>query len=679
VLLAAVVYLATRFIVNIPQGNIGIVERRWLGKKLPPGRVYATDGEIGIEAAYLLPGPHLMLWPVRRLIKTEPFQTIGPDELGYITATDGAELPPGRIFAEDPAGAQHKNFEDPVGFLTGGGIRGPQLRVVNSGQLKLHPFLFKIEKRAKKRIREGFIGIVTARDGAVLASGQIVGKSIEGHDSFQQAEVFLRNGGQKGPQVDYLRPGGTFNINEWVFTVEERKVQHVPDDFIGVVTAIGGRSLTKNDVVAATPDPDLHHYFQDGQKFLDNGGMRGPQEIVLPPGDYYIGFLFEVEVKPAKVVAPGTVAVVVSYIGMDPAKLENPTVALESPPEGAEPVPPAAPDRKLDSGVHQVHVVPDGYRGVRDKVLGPAKYNLNPLAYLTIDVPTTTATMEWSGAENRSTRAFDPFEVLSNDGYTAKIDIEFNYRIAAEKAPYVISKVGSIAALERDVIHPLVAGIVRVQVSSSPAIAYMQERAKEQESALVRLREALEPYGVEAVQLLITNCELDKDLMETVKAKNIAELRKATLGKEQEAEEARVSLEQTKGRANQQARLAEAEIGIQVATHEAQQARVRADGEAAAVETVGLARAKVTEATGRAQGVAYNEQKAALGQAGLTAVEALKLIAEGKIKITPDNLVMSGNGGDGGGTLNGLVALLLTGAFKNGGDETPPAEPGKAA
>src|SRR5215471_12976716 len=83
----------TRFVKNIPQGKIGIVERKYWGKKIRTGRVYATDGEIGIEADYLKPGLHLLFWPVRQLVTTVPFVSIGGDELGYIEATDGEPLP----------------------------------------------------------------------------------------------------------------------------------------------------------------------------------------------------------------------------------------------------------------------------------------------------------------------------------------------------------------------------------------------------------------------------------------------------------------------------------------------------------------------------------------------------------------------------------------------------------
>lgn len=667
------------FIKNIPQGKIGIVERRWLGKRITTGRVFATGGEIGIEAQYLKPGPHFIAWPMRRLVQVVPFTVIGGDELGYIEATDGNPLPGGRIYAEDAAGEEHNNFQDAVAFLTKGGIRGKQLRVINSGQYMIHPMLFKVEKRPKTKIKEGCIGMVTAADGQALAPGEIVGKSTQGHDSFQQAEVFLKRGGQKGPQIDFLRPG-TFNINTDIFNVEEAPAISIADDFVGVVTALTGKPLNRDEVVAETPDPNAHNNYQDGQKFLDLGGKRGPQEAVLPPGTFYINpLVFDVKKVPATKVVQGQVAVLISFSGKDPsdepAKPSGDKVVGSDAKDDAE--------KRLDQGVRQMHTVPKGFRGIQDTVLGPGKYYLNPQAFSVVPVPTTTTTLEWS--ESAESKNFDPFKVVSHDGYSMSVDVQVNYRIAAENAPFVISKVGSIELLEKNVIHPLVDGIFRAQVSESPAISYMQKRAEEQDAALERLQAALAEYKVEAVKVLITNIILPSDLMETVKSKNLAELQKQTYVAQQETENQRIQLEKTRAQANQQGRLMEAQIGIEVAENEAKQVQKRAEGEAARIRTVaeataeqtekvGLAGARVVEANGRAQGVAYKEQKEALGATGLTLVEILKQVREGNIKITPDNLVVGGGEGGDAGTLGGLITLLLAGSLKNGtvpATETP--------
>lgn len=53
----------------------------------------------------------------------------------------------------------------------------------------------------------------------------------------------MKNGGQKGPQVDILRPG-TYNIHTGMFKVEIREAVSVGDGQIGVVESLGGEPMT---------------------------------------------------------------------------------------------------------------------------------------------------------------------------------------------------------------------------------------------------------------------------------------------------------------------------------------------------------------------------------------------------------------------------------------------------
>ena len=142
--LAALFFLATRWVVNVGPTQIALTERRYMGKKLPAGRAFAANGEVGIQAAYLTPGLHFIACPCVAVIKKVDFVTIGSDELGVITATDGESMPSGRVYAEDKAGDHHNNFQDPVAFLNDGGIRGKQLRFLTNGTFKIHPLLFQI-------------------------------------------------------------------------------------------------------------------------------------------------------------------------------------------------------------------------------------------------------------------------------------------------------------------------------------------------------------------------------------------------------------------------------------------------------------------------------------------------------------------------------------------------------
>ena len=69
----------------------------------------------------------------------------------------------------------------------------------------------------------------------------------------------------------------------------------------------------------------------------------------------------------------------------------------------------------------------------------------------------------------------------------------------------------------------------------------------------------------------------------------------------------------------------------------------------------GEGEAKKIEAIGQATAEAYRKQNAALGQQAITAIEVIKRVAEGNIRITPDILVA----GDKGGLLDVLLAQLV--------------------
>lgn len=669
-----ILWLLSRWIVNVGPTQIAIVERRFVGKELEAGRAFAAQGEVGIQAEYLNPGLHLIPWPLKRVISKVEFVTIAADELGVVTAVDGEPMPAGRVFAEDKAGENHDNFQDPVAFLTKGGVRGKQLRFLTNGTFKIHPYLFTVLKIKKTRIPQGSIGVITAADGGSLDQGQLLGRRVSGHDNFQKAEVFLQNKGQKGPQIDFLRPG-TYNIFTDMFQVQLAEAVEVNEHQIGIVEAKDGRPMATNDVVGATPDMGLHNSFQDGQLYLESGGFRGPQTAVLRPGRYYVNpFLFSVTLKPVTVVKQGEVGVLISNIGRDPETA--PELVASTGNDSA----------RLDKGGAQRHVVPEGFRGIQEHVLGPGTYNINPLAYTVIIVPTTTRSVEWSKSGDTDD-PFDPFKVVSHDGFEMQVEVRCQYRVLPENAPYVIQKLGSISDLENNVIHPQIDGIFRAQVSKSPAIAYQQGRAHEQAEAEQAVREDLRKYRVEVVSVMITNIHLPEALMKTTQQKNLAEQEQSMFDAKKKAEERRIEFEKTKAQADQQNALMKAQVGIEIAEHESKQAQKRAEGEAARIRTTAVAEAQriqqmgdaeagVIASKGEAQAKAYRDQVTALTAQGVTAVEVVKAISAAGLKITPEVMVTGGGEGDGNG--GGLVQLLLANLVKqqmNGGSGEQKALP----
>ena len=697
VLLIVLLVILRRIFVNVGAREIAIKERRYMGRRMPPGRVVATEGEVGIQADVLKPGLHLIKWPFEKVVRKVPLIEIGSDELGVIEAIDGDPMPPGRIYAPDRAQNAHNNFQDPIAFLKQGGVKGIQLRTLPPGLWPIHPYLFRVSIAKATVIPQGKVGVVTATDGGPLDPGRRLGKAIDGHRNFQDAEQYIASGGQKGPQVDILTPG-TYRIhtqsapvdggNEGkpgLFYVRLFDATVINENQIGLVEALDGSQLNPRDYVAEPVEG--HDNFQDGHEFIGKGGQRGPQKDILLPGTYYINpLLFKVIPETAKEVKPGEVAVIVSNTGKDPsdevrrqmaakvrarmekeekAQAEQSALRLDKIDDSrtaeeimAELMAGDPADRRLDEGAHEAYVVPEGYRGIQETVVGPGRYYVNTLAITPIVIPTTNQTVEWTSGEVVNT--FNPFEVISKDGFTMQLEVRVVFRVKPEDAPFMVAKIGGIDRLIQNVMHPLIDSIFRNQASESSAMAYLQNRHEEQERAEARVRAHLLKYHVDVVNVLICHIHLPEELMKTQTEKILAEQRQNMFNAQREAEEKRIQLEKTKSQADNQRDLMAATVGVEIAGKRAEQRKAEAEGEASYISLTGKAEAEKVRLMGEAQGVAYREQVNALGAQGVAVVETLKVIGEKGVRITPDVLASGGGAGDGGG----IGTLLLLNLFR---------------
>ncbi len=698
--LAVLWYIITRFLVNVGAQEVAIKERRYLGRRMPQGRVVATEGEVGIQADVLKPGLHFVWFPVEQVVRKVPLVEVGADELGVIEAIDGEPMQTGSIFAPDRAQNAHNNFQDPIAFIKQGGVKGIQLRTLPPGKWAIHPFLFNVSIAKATIIPPGKIGVMTSADGAQLDAGRLHASAIKGHKNFQDAESFIYNGGQKGPQVETLTPGtyrihtqsnsidGTGEAKPGLFTVRLYEATMISENQIGLVEALDGAPLDPRDYVAQAVTG--HDNFQSSNTFIVDGGQRGPQKDILLPGTYYINpLMFKVIMESAKEVKPGEVAVIVSNVGKDPgeeirqamaAKIrerlereeeEQVTIAAEKLDKvdgddltidqiKAELVSDPA-DKRLDSGAHEAYVVPEGYRGIQETVVGPGRYYVNTLATTPIIIPTTNMTVEWT-AEDTS-NSFDPFAVISKDGFTMQLEVRVVFRVKPEDAPFMVAKIGSTEKLVQNVMHPLIDSIFRNQASESSAMAYLQNRHEEQERAEARVRMHLLKYHVDVVNVLICHIHLPEELMKTQTEKILAEQKQGMFNAQREAEIKRIELEKTSSQADNQRSLMEATVGVEISAKRSEQRKREAEGEAYYISETGKSEAEKVRLMGEAQGVAYKEQVAALGANGVALVETLKVIGEKNVRITPDIMASGGNGnGDGGG---GIGTLLLLNLFRD--------------
>ena len=152
-------------------------------------------------------------------------------------------------------------------------------------------------------------------------------------------------------------------------------------------------------------------------------------------------------------------------------------------------------------------------------------------------------TVEWTAEDVDNT--FDPFEVISKDGFTMKLEVRVVFRVKPEDAPFMVAKIGNIDKLIQNVMHPLIDSIFRNQASESSAMAYLQNRHEEQERAEARVRMHLLKYHVDVVNVLICHIHLPEELMKTQTEKILAEQRQNMYNAQREAEEKRIQLEKT--------------------------------------------------------------------------------------------------------------------------------------
>ena len=295
-------YKATKSeFVEIGTGAVGLVESID-GNPIPPGKIFGREvtghdafqdgeaflqngGEKGPQIQILPPGKY-RINPFLFSISIEPTVEIPQGKIGLVTAQDGAPIDTGRLLAKRVSG--HSNFENGKNFLEAGGQKGPQIDILLPGTYRINTELFKIVVTDATVIEQGMVGLVTALDGVPLPEQEFVAKSVPGHSDFQNAQAFLDTGGQRGPQLDVLRPG-TYYINPMLFQVSADNVAVVERGQVAVVVSNVGEEPT-DDVKKRLGASQAAHLEAGGNQetYVVPKGYRGIQEEVAGPGRYYL-------------------------------------------------------------------------------------------------------------------------------------------------------------------------------------------------------------------------------------------------------------------------------------------------------------------------------------------------------------------------------------------------------
>ena len=645
-------------VIIIPDNMIGLVTKKFVlwgeNKDLPAGKIVALQGEAGDQVDTLASGVHYCLWPWQYEVQSAPLTVIPENFIGVVESRDGAPLQDGHIIGMH---VDCDMFQDARAFLQGGGQRGPQGLVMPEGAYRINTLLFRVSLESITCIDKNQIGIVEAHGGFAIPNGRVLAKHIP-CNSFQDAEAFLKRGGERGPQIAVI-PTGQYRINPRLFSVRTVGVVDVPDNMVGVVTTKEGAALPSGEI--AGKEIANHNMFQDGQAFLNAGGLKGLQEQVILAGRYFINPMFaSVEIVEMTKVPIANAGVVIAYVG-----LEGQDVTGENFKHG--------------------NLVRKGQKGVWVEPLDPGKYPINPYTHKVECVPTANVVLNWATGKTEAhnlDKNLSTITVRSSDGFTFNLDVSQIIHIPRTDAPKVIARFGNVANLVTQVLEPTIGNYFRNTAQGSDVIDFLKGRAQRQADAKSRIAEALREYNVVAVDTLIGDIAPPAALMKTLTDRKIAEQEQVTFKTQQLAQVARKELAQAQAIADTQSKVVAAEREVEISEFAAnamvkkaegdKNARVlNAEGDAKAkvvnaqadahvFSVVGKAKAENTLAVGSAEAEVIQRKTTAVGQSNYALIEVGRALAEAKIPLVPQ-IMAGGAGADGGSSLvNILLANLVS-------------------
>ena len=432
------------------------------------------------------------------------FVDVGSQQVGQLTRIWGSALPPGQIIARTSD------------------VRGPQAWILGPG-MQFIPFVnvfYDVEYKDQVTILPNHYGLLIARDGAPMPDGAYLAPSFPtGKGDFLDAQVFLNNGGVKGPQLTVLTPG-TYRLNTylWDYVSDDTTLAtNVPTGFVGVVksnvTEDGSQCQTQKATVSGSVDADAM------SSLLVPRGCRGVWQDVLTSGAYYLNKLaYEVTQVDTRVQTW-------PYAGGYTA-------------------------RKIDLNVDSSGNV-EQTPGSED-----------------VAVPSDAA---------------GPSISAKVGSFVVHQDLRLVLQISPDNASIVVGAIGDMKKVEDSVVTPAVQSVVRDvlggklvfpnELDSAGFAIYRQVDIQDlisnrdvlQNEIEKRIRAAGAKAGLSVREVRLANPDIPPEMLLGNKRQLLAQQLKQAYEQEQIAQQQRITVEQTKATADQQSTLVTAQINLQVA------------------------------------------------------------------------------------------------------------------
>ncbi len=681
VLLSLVVFIVGLQSIAIAGGDQFItVERRWFGKQMADGRTVALGNEVGVQARTLGPGVHVFIPFVYKVTKHK-FISIGTAQIGIVQAITGMPMPAGQFFART---VECNIFQDGEAFLKNGGEKGQQLMILPPGEYQINPNLFTIEIEGAVIIGEAEVGLVESVAGQPCVVGRIFADPVE-CDSFQDADAFLRNGGQKGPQLAVIPPGN-YRINTSLFMVTKYPVTVIPNGHIGLVTAMDGGRIPEGNLLGRKFDG--HSNFENGDAFIRHGGQKGHQLDVLMPGTYRIHTLLFVisAVVPWTHINSDAVGIVTVLEGrpiMDPGKIAAEEMPLDKHNnfQNAAAFIAAGGQKGLQipllragnyainpwfASIAQVpmvevkigecavvtgfvgeegedttaadvnaKIVRNGKKGIWAEPLGPGMHPINTMVCKVDKVLTTQILLNWADNQSSAHKLDSNLKTITlrtADAFNVNMDVSVIIHIAMADAPKVVANLGSVDNMISQVLEPAISSHFRNAAQSVKALDLYTKRAELQARAKEHIQGVLRIHHIESKDTMIADVVLPQQLTRTVTDRQIAEQEKMTFVTQKQAQEERKLLENATAQANMQPKVVESERGVEISKNLANTEIERSTGDARAIEIRAEGSSKATKLKAGADAEAIRvtafAEAEAIEKKGLA--EALVILEQGR-------------------------------------------------
>jgi hypothetical protein len=503
--------------------------------------------------------------------------------------------------------------------------------------------------------------------------------------------------GEKGPQAQILGPG--FHVIPLVrvlYDFEEYDVVTIPEGYYGQLTTLDGMAMPSGMFMApAIPDDRVGDMLK-AEVFLTEGGLRGPQETVLKPGQYRLNrYLFDIrldQATTATIIPAGHVGVVKSNVTQPGINCVEEEVSASEASREALTVP----------------LVPRGCVGIWKDPLFPGAYYLNRQAYEVTLVDTRVQTWEYKGgytkriidlsvdqqgniqqsersiSESMPEEAADRAVFVKVEGWDIPLELRALVQVDPANGPVVVGSVGGLEEIENRILTPAIRSIVRnvagasirvpdknpdgtlvspqsFTVRPTRVLDLIENRDALEQTIEAQIKVEGNKAGVNIREIRLGEPAIPPELLVSRLRVQLADQLSTAYERETDAQQKRIETEQARATANEQPRLVEAQIAVQVAN---QREKERA--------ALGRAERQYLEELARGQLAQAN----VLGQDRVALLQALeKLLASlerkpelvGLVgKLVPNTIV----GGDGAG-LAGAAALL--GASLSG-QQSPPQQ-----